>query len=70
MGVWALDLAGFQHQRLELALAHDHVKRIGVGDHLADLVVVGHAFAEILAHPDAQPLCLADINDGVRFYPG
>ena len=64
-----LDLAGFQHQRFKLALADDHVKGIGMGDHLADLVVVGHALAEILAHPDAQPLCLADINDGVRLIP-
>ena len=64
-----LDLAGFQHQRLEFALADDDVKGVGVGDHLADLVVVGHALAEVLAHPDAQPLCLADINDGVRLIP-
>ena len=64
-----LDLAGFQHQRLEFALADDDVKGVGVGDHLADLVVVGHALAEILAHPDAQALGLADINDGVAFVP-
>ncbi len=64
-----LDLAGFQHQCLEFALADDDVKGVGVGDHLADLVVVGHALAEILAHPDAQALGLADINDGVAFVP-
>ena len=64
-----LDLAGFQHQRLELALADDDIERIGVGDHLADLVIVGHTLPEILAHPDAQPLGLADIDDGVAFVP-
>ena len=69
LGGVRLDLAGFQHQRLELALADDDIKRIGVGDHLADLVVVGNALAEILAHPDAQALGLADINDGVAFVP-
>ena len=58
------DLACFQHQRLELALADD-----GVGDHLADLVVVGHALPEILAHPDAQTLGLADIDDSAAFVP-
>ena len=64
-----LDLAGFQHQRLELALADDDIERIGVGDHLADLVIMGHTLPEILAHPDAQPLGLADIDDGVAFVP-
>ena len=64
-----LDLAGFQHQRLELALADDDVERIGVGDHLADFVVVGDPLPEILAHPDAQPLGLADIDDGVGLIP-
>ena len=64
-----LDLAGFQHQRFKLALADDDVKGIRVGDHLADLVVVGHTLAEILAHPDAQALCLADIDNGVAFVP-
>ena len=64
-----LDLAGFQHQRLKLALADDDVEREGVGDHLADLVVVGHALPEILADPDAQPLCLANIDDGIGFIP-
>ena len=64
-----LDLAGFQYQRLELALADDDVERIGVGDHLADLVVVGDPLPEILAHPDAQPLGLADIDDGVGLIP-
>ena len=69
LGGVRLDLAGFQHQRLELALADDDIKRIGVGDHLADLVVVGHPLAEILAHPDAQALGFADIDDGIAFVP-
>ena len=69
LGRMRLDLAGFQHQRLELALTDDDVKGVGVGDHLADLVVVGHTLAEILAYPDAQALGLADINDGVAFVP-
>ena len=69
LGRMRLDLAGLQHQRLEFALADDDVKGVGVGDHLADLVVVGHALAEILAHPDAQALGLADIDDGVAFVP-
>ena len=69
LGGMRLDLAGFQHQRLKLALTDDNVKGVGVGDHLADLVIVGHAFAEILAYPDAQALGLADINDGVAFVP-
>mgnify|MGYP007081668722 FL=1 len=30
-----------------------------MGDHLADLVIVRHALAEILAYPDAQALGLA-----------
>ena len=64
-----LDLAGFQHQRLKLTLADDNVERIGVGDHLADLVVVGHTLPEILADPDAEPLGLADIDDGIGFIP-
>ena len=63
------DLACFQHQRLELALADDDVERVGVGDHLADLVVVGHTLPEILADPDAEPLGLADIDDGIGFIP-
>ena len=62
-------LACFQHQRLELALADDDVERVGVGDHLADLVVVRHTLPEILAHPDAQTLGLADIDDGAAFVP-
>ena len=69
LGGMRLDLAGFQHQRLKLALTDDNVKGVGVGDHLADLVIVGHALAEILAYPDAQALGLADINDGVAFVP-
>jgi len=40
-----------------------------VGDHLAHLVVVRHALAEILAHADAQALGLADIDDLVRLVP-
>ena len=64
-----LDLAGFQHQRLKLTLADDNVERISVGDHLADFVVVGHALPEILADPDAEPLGLADIDDGIGFIP-
>ena len=64
-----LDLAGLQHQRLELALADDDVKAEGVGDHLGDLVVVGHPLPEILADPGAQPLGLADINDLAAFVP-
>ena len=62
-------LACFQHQRLELALADDDVERVGVGDHLADLVVVRHTLPEILAHPDAQTFGLADIDDGAAFVP-
>ena len=69
LGGVRLDLAGFQHQRLELALTDDNVKGVGMGDHLADLVIVGHALAEILAYPDAQALGLADIDDGVAFVP-
>ena len=69
LGGMRLDLAGFQHQRLKLALTDDNVKGVGVGDHLADLVIVGHALAEILAYPDAQALGLADIDDGVAFVP-
>ena len=64
-----LDLARFQHQRLEFALAHDHVKVVGVLDHLGDLGVVGHPFPEILAHPGAQALCLADINNHIPLVP-
>ena len=64
-----LDLAGLQHQGLKLALADDDIKGVGVGDHLAHLVVVGHALPEILAHPYPQPLGLADIDDGVAFVP-
>ena len=64
-----LDLTGFQHQRLKLTLADDNVERIGVGDHLADFVVVGHTLPEILADPDAEPLGLADIDDGIGFIP-
>ena len=56
-------------QRLKLTLADDNVERIGVGDHLADFVVVGHTLPEILADPDAEPLGLADIDDGVGFIP-
>ena len=69
LGRVRLDLAGFQYQCLELALTDDDVKGVGVGDHLADLVIVGHTLPEILAHPDAQPLGLADIDDGVAFVP-
>ena len=69
LGRVRLDLAGFQHQRLELALTDDDVKGVGVGDHLADLIIVGHTLAEILAYPDAQALGLADIDDGVAFVP-
>ena len=69
LGGVGLDLTGFQHQRLKLALADDDVKGVGVGDHLADLVVVGHALPEILAHPDAQALGFSDIDDGVAFVP-
>ena len=64
-----LDLAGFQHQRLELALADNHIKAEGMGDHLGDLIVVGHPFAEILADPGAQPLGLANVDDRVGFIP-
>ena len=69
LGRVRLDLTGLQHQRLKLALTDDDVKGVGVGDHLADLVIVGHALAEILAYPDAQALGLADIDDGVAFVP-
>ena len=64
-----LDLAGLQHQGLELALADDDVKGEGVLDHLGDLCVVGHALPEILADTGAQPLGLADINDFVPLVP-
>ena len=64
-----LDLAGLQHQRLKLRLADDDVKSEGMGDHLGDLGVMGHALPEILGHPGAQPLGLADINDLVAFIP-
>ena len=64
-----LDLAGFQHQRLKLALTDNHIKGEGVGDHLGDLGVVGHPLPEILRHPGLQPLGLADIDDGIAFVP-
>ena len=64
-----LDLACFQHQCLKLALTHDHVKREGVGNHLADLGVVGHTLTEILRHAGLEPLGLADIDDLILFIP-
>ena len=69
LGRMRLNLAGFQYKCLELALADDDVKGVSVGDHLADLVIVGHALAEILTYSDAQALGLADIDDGVAFVP-
>mgnify|MGYP006896097714 CR=1 FL=1 len=64
-----LDLAGLEDERLKFRLADNDVKREGVGDHLADLGVVGHALPEILRHAGLEPLGLADIDDGVRFVP-
>ena len=64
-----LDLAGLQHQGLELALADDDVKGEGVLDHLGDLCVVGHALPEVLADTGAQPLGLADVDYFVPLVP-
>ncbi len=50
-------------------MTHDHVKREGVGNHLADLGVVGYALTEILRHAGFQALGLADIDDRVRLVP-
>ena len=56
LGGVRLDLAGFQHQRLELALADDDIKRIGVGDHLAERVRGAGAGSQPDqgAHPQVQ----------------
>ena len=40
-----------------------------MGNHLADLGIVGYALTEILRHAGLEPLGLADIDDGVRFVP-
>ena len=64
-----LDLAGLEDERLKFRLADNDVKREGVGDHLADLGVVGHALPEILRHAGFQALGLADIDDRVRLVP-
>ena len=69
LGGVGLDLACFQHQRFELALADDHIKVEGMLDHLGDLGVVGNALPEILAHPGAQPLGLADVDDFIPLVP-
>ena len=62
-----LDLAGLQHKRLKLALADDDIKGERMGDHLADLGIVGHPLTEILRHARFKALGLADIDDRVRF---
>ena len=64
-----LDLAGLEDERLKFRLTDNNVKREGVGDHLADLGVVGHALPEILRHTGFQALGLADIDDRVRLVP-
>ena len=64
-----LDLAGLEDERLKFRLTDNDVKREGVGDHLADLGVVGHALPEILRHAGFQALGLADIDDRVRLVP-
>ena len=67
LGGVGFDLAGFQHKGLKLRLADDDVEAEGVGDHLGDFGVVGHALAEILRYARFEALGLADIDDGIGF---
>ena len=68
-GGMGLNLAGLQHQGLKLTLAHNDIKGKGVFNHLGYLCIMGHPFTEILAHPGAQPLGLANVDDNIPLIP-
>ena len=53
----------FQHQGLELAVGHDHIKVVDGGDHGPGLLGVGGQVGKILRDPVFQGLGLAHVDD-------
>ena len=58
-----LDEGVLQHQGLELALDEDGVEVVHLGHHGPGLLRVGRGLLEVLAHPVAELLGLAHVDD-------
>ena len=71
VGLMVLDQVGFQRQRLGFAVGHDELDLADLPHHQGDARAVGVAATalEIAAHPVAQHLRLADVEDPVLAIP-